>query len=217
MGKLIRCSWCFRTRAFSFPLTSSLHRDCKWTHHLPVLASSPCWVTVVTSGKMLPTSLSSLLTLWSCDVLVCVSSFLSQCDRKRRVILKTWRRLSAPQLVWLQTLALIYQASVPTVWPIYCQNLKLISHSEQWRRWYSRLVLQGNSVMLRIYDKCPNWSPLSTSAGVKCENKNAGLHKLCRIRSFYWQRNDNKSTFLHDIMFSKLTKFDLGLGNMVSE
>lgn len=101
--------------------------------------------------------------------------------------------------------------------PFYCQKQKLISHSEQWRRWYSRLVLQGNSVMLRIYDKCPNWSPLSTSAGVKCENKNAGLHKLCRIRSFYWQRNDNKSTFLHDIMFSKLTTFDLGLGNMVSE
>lgn len=124
MGKLIRCSWCFRTRAFSFPLTSSLHRDCKWTHHLPVLASSPCWVTVVTSGKMLPTSLSSLLTLWSCDVLVCVSSFLSQCDRKRRVILKTWRRLSAPQLVWLQTLALIYQASVPTVWLILLPKSK---------------------------------------------------------------------------------------------
>lgn len=133
MGKLIRCSWGFRRRsaqAFAPPSLAPCTETVSETYRIPVLAL-PCWVTVVTSGEMLPTSLSYLLTMWSCDVLVCVRAF-SQCDRKRWVILRHDVASTASQLVWLQTLALIYQAS-NTVWPIFLPQSKM--HYSLWTWW----------------------------------------------------------------------------------
>jgi len=101
--------------------------------------------------NMLPTSLSSLLTMWSCDVPVCVVFFFelfSPLDVTRsdesssRSDESSSRRSGAStarQLVRLQTLALIYQASMPVFsWPNKNINALLILNSPG--RWWSSVV-----------------------------------------------------------------------------
>lgn len=134
-GKLIRCSWGFRRGSIQVfappsPSLATCTETVSETYHIPVLAL-PCWVTVVTSGKMLPPLLSYLLRLWSCDVLVWSAfELFSQCDRKQWVIFRhNVVSSTASQLVWLQTLALIYQAGVQCD-PFSCKNQKCISHCE---------------------------------------------------------------------------------------
>ncbi len=133
MGKLIRCSWGFRrrsTQAFAPPSLAPCTETVSETYRIPVLAL-PCWVTVVTSGKMLPTSLSYLLTMWSCDVLVCVRAFSSMWQEAMSHP-QTWRRLYCFAACVAADVG-PHLSSEYTVWPIFLPKSK--THYSLWTQW----------------------------------------------------------------------------------